>query len=96
MWPIKFRPDAASVIIQNDLRASLTDHHAFPGKLAVLLVKAYMSDVRNFPAVSRWQISVEIQEFIGAYPGVGEKVKINTNAVLIADHSVHNAVPRHG
>jgi hypothetical protein len=96
MWPIKLCPNAASVVIEDHLCAPFTYNHAFPAKLAIVLVKANMSDVRNLPAGGRRQISVEIQEFIGAYFGVGEKVLVNANAVLIADHSVYSAVPRYG
>jgi len=96
MWPIELCPNTASVIIKDYLCASFLDDHAFPSKLTIILVKVYMSDVRNLPAGGRRQISVEIQEFIGADFGVSEKVKVNANAVLIADHSVYSAVPRHG
>ena len=74
MWPIKLCPNAASVIIQDYLRASFTYNHAFPSKLAIILVKVYMSNVRNLPAVGCRQISVEIQEFIGADFWAAEKV----------------------
>ncbi len=96
MRPVKLCPDTGSVIIEDHLRASFTDDHAFPGKFAVILVKVDMSDVRNLPAVCRRQVSVEIQELIDAHFGVGEKVKVHANAVLIADHSVYSAVPGHG
>ena len=96
MRPIELCSDAASVKIKDHLCASFIDDHTFPGELAIILVKVDMSDVCNFPTVGRRQISVEIQEFIDAYPGVGEKVKVNSNAVLIADHSIYCAVPRHG
>src|SRR5215208_1731050 len=96
MWPIKLCPNAASVKIEDHLCASFTDDHAFPSKFAIILVKTNMSDMRNLPAGGHRQISVEIQEFIDAYFGVGEKVKVNSNAVLIADHSIYSAVPRHG
>lgn len=88
MRPIKLCPDAASVIIEDHLCASLPYHHAFSSKLAIILVKAHMSDVRHLPAVGWRQISVEVQEFIDAHFGIAEKVKVDANAVLIADHSV--------
>ncbi len=88
MWPVKLCPNAESVIIEDYLCASFTYNHAFSSKLAIILVKANMSDVRNLPAVGRRQLSVEIQEFIVAYFGGGEIVKVNANSVLIADHSV--------
>ena len=96
MRPIKLCPNAASIIIEDHLCVSFAYNHAVPSKLAIILVKADMSDVRNFPAGGRWQISVEIQEFIDAYFGVGEKVKVNANAVLIADHSVYSAAGWYG
>src|SRR5215207_4469174 len=96
MWPIKLCPSAASVMIEDHLCASFTYDHAFPSKLAIILVKTNMSDMRNLPTGGRRQISVEIQELIDAYPGVGEKVKVDSNAIPIADHSIYSAVPRHG
>ena len=96
MWPIKLCPNGAPVVVEDNLCASFPYHHTFPGKLAIILMKANMPDMRNLPAIGRRQISVEIQEFIDAYVRVGESVKVNANAVLIADHSVYCAVPRHG
>ena len=96
MWPIKLCSNAASVIVQDHLCASFTYNHAFPSKLAIILMKVYMSNVCNLPAVSRRQISVEIQEFIRAHFGFAEKVKVNANAMLIADHSVYSAASWHG
>ncbi len=89
MWPIKLYPNAGSVIIEDDLCASFTYNHAVSSKLAISLVKVNMSNVRNLPAIGRRQMSVEIQEFIDTHFGVGKIVKVNVNAVLIADHSVY-------
>src|SRR5215208_8264396 len=96
MRPIKLCPDAASVVIEDHLCASFIQDHAFPGKLAIVLVKADMSHMRNLPTGGHRQISVEIQEFIDACLGGGEKVKVNANAILIADHSIYGAVSRYG
>ena len=96
MWPIKLCPDAGTVIIENHLCASFGYYHALSCKFAILLVKVNVPDVCNRPTVRRRQVAVEIQEFSGAYFGIGEKVKINANAAPIADHSVYGAVPGHG
>ena len=87
MWPVKLCPNAGSVIIKDHLCASFIYDHAFPRKLAIILVKVNMSDMRNCPAVGHRQLSVEIQELIDAYFWGGEKVKVNANSVSIADHS---------
>ena len=94
MWPIKLCPNAASVVIEDHLCASFTYDHAFPSKLAIILVKVNMSDVRDLPTGCRRQISVEIEEFIDTYFGRGELVQVNANSVLIADHSVEGAARR--
>lgn len=91
MWPIKFRPDAASIVIKDHLCASFADDHAFPGKLAILLVKVNMSDVLNLPAIGRRQVPVEIQELIDTYFGRGELVQVNADAAFIADDSIQGA-----
>lgn len=86
MRPVKLGPDTESVIIEDHLCASFTYDHAFSSKLAIVLVKANMADVRNLPAARRRQLPVEIQKFIVAYFGGGEIVKVNANSMLIAGH----------
>jgi hypothetical protein len=85
MGPVKLCLGAGSVVVEDHLCASFTDHHALSSKFAITLVKVNMSDVRDLPAVGRRQLAVEIQEFIDAYFAGGEKVKVNANSVLIAD-----------
>lgn len=43
--PIKFRSDAASIVIEDDLCASLIDDHAFSSKLAIIFVESNVTDM---------------------------------------------------
>ena len=67
MGPIKFRPDAASIVIEDDLGTSVVDDHALSIELAVILVEGNVTDMRNCPAVCRRQVPVVSQEFLDPY-----------------------------
>ena len=88
MGPIKLCPNGGSIVIKDHLRPIFADHHAFPSKLAILLVQIDMTDVRHGPTAGRGQGAVELQEFIDADFGGRELVEVNTNSVPIADQRI--------
>lgn len=96
MGPIKLRADASSIIIEDDLRASFVDDHAFSRELAVAFVKGNVTDMRDRPAVRWRQVAVIVQEFFDACRWRGEGVRVNANPIFISYHSKKCAVGRQG
>lgn len=92
MGPIEFRPDAASIVIEDDLGTSIVDDHALPSELAVIFVEGNVTDMRNRPAIGRRQVPVVAQEFFDACFRRAKGVKVNSDPVLISDHSAESAV----
>ena len=59
MGPIKFRSNTASIVIEDNLRASFVDDHTLSNELAVIFVEVNVNDMRNRPAVCGRQVPIE-------------------------------------
>src|SRR5688572_7199268 len=92
--PIKFRPDSGSIVIKHDLGTSFVDDHALSSEFAVIFVETNVTDMRNRPAIRRWQVSVETQECLDTCARCTKEVKINANPVRIPYHFIESAVWR--